>query len=502
MNCPELNQQTNLRSKKQTNRHPLLMAGILAISTAIAACCEEKTQETNPAPSSVQTPAAATPIITSGTIESKKSTLIPQISEVDSNYKFQIPADIKMNNREFKQFKDNLLAKTIELSKKMDSELKKTNANKMDVVRQFVYGLESELKKNPKGKEYIYRIPASNVSGPVEYAARLANHMGTLFRAHGYVFDVTFGAAFDEKQQKIVADPTVKLSPITNTTIYRISDGETTDDAPFVTLGKPIIFLKSDDVTASWLPEQDIVAYYRDEYHARAPGKYKNLVEFSLNPKNIPFEQVLKDYDKDTTIHELTHHFLGKKYPAVGRSTGANIVMNIPLRLPLPQGKYADVGGKMNTVNLHELCAVANELAHSNAEVPESFMNYVNKGTDNDPSSGYQLVTRILPLFALMNSPENSERNEILGRIMHNQEVTTLELNRFFVKTLSKEDIRTIGDKLYGICKPLMEEGEKSMQQLLQQNPQLRYFTISNPPRTATPEIFSVTSLPCSVLLS
>jgi hypothetical protein len=292
--------------------------------------------------------------------------------------------------------------------------------------------------------------------------------------AGGYFVDAIMTGVFDEDQNKIVAVPSVMAAPIDEAKLYKVGDKKGSYDAPVAVLGEADVLTDKEKAVAFFIPSLEVVCYFKGDYLKRSAEKYREMGEFGLNPKNVSKEKMQKDYDTDTFNHEVTHIFLGKRYPTMGKAFGAEVVMNMQLALPLGNGQMADLSGKMSPVNLHELCAVANELYQSEAEVPESLYRYVNSGRTLDPMSGYQLVSSTLPLVAITQAPDSVQKDRLIAALSANQKIDTLEINRLIRDTYTPDDVRALGGKLYEICEPRMQTAEAQLIELISNNPRLQ----------------------------
>jgi len=400
--------------------------------------------------------------------------LMPEITEQKGEFQFPVPQSLKMDEKEFEAFVKPLVETTRKLAKKLKKDLAVKGANQTDLVKRFVYELDSEVKKNPKGKAYMLAMRPKTGIDKVEPFAEVIQHIAPVLLAGGYFVDADLTGVYNEELKVIEPVGNVMAGQIRQSKLYKVSDKKGSTDARVAVLEEADVISNNEKATAFFIPSLNIVVYFKEDSAKRSTAQYDDLVKFGFNPKNVSREKMQKDYDTDTFNHEVTHIFTSTRYPNAARAFGLNTVMDLKLALPLGNGQMADLSGRMNPVNLHELCAVANELYQSRAEVPQSLYGYINKGRVLDPVSGYQLVSSALPLAAITQAPDSPQKDQLIAALSANRQIDTMEIDKLIRDTYLPDDIRALGGHLYEICMPQMELAEKQIGELIRNNPQLQ----------------------------
>lgn len=116
------------------------------------------------------------------------------------------------------------------------------------------------------------------------------------------------------------------------------------------------------------------------------------------------------------------------------------------IAVPMNQkGVQARVGGRYMMSQLHELCAVGNEIAQSDSVFPISHLVYY--GLDqNNPA--YQMVTQMIFPLTLQSLPEGVKKEEWIRR-MGEGSFNTAEFTAAMLPELTPEVRQNIGREMY-----------------------------------------------------
>jgi hypothetical protein len=435
---------------------PLIMAVITATNLAVSACSKEKSENQPQRTDNVTADEEAPAIMDD---YQKK---VPQIKEEQREEKFPIPAELDMDKKEFTLFMDALVKKTEDLGKKMETAVAKEGANGRNLIKAFLSELLAEIEKTPKGKDYM----ESKINNSQNQPEQLAHELSQLFRAYGYYFDVV-------TEIKNIPQPEIHFAPIENVRHFIISSEKKSYEAPLLVLGEPLIKGQS-EAYASWHLKMDASVYYRGQFLKDAEKRYQETQQLDLNPKNIPLEKFIADYEKDSINHELTHHYLSKLYPNITKEMSG--ILTLPIRIPAPRGGYIESVEKVPAINLHELCAVANELAHSKAELPESLYRYLDlayasgKVSLMSEKTGYELVNMLLPPLVIFKAPESPMKNELVDRLLLQGKMNMIDLMMLVRDTYTVERVNALGEYLFGICSEYIASAEKAAIKMLENN--------------------------------
>ncbi len=390
---------------------------------------------------------------------------LPVFHNDGSEVSFDLPAYLHMDRNEFMGFMQNIVEILNKESERIHTQLSVDRGDRRKIVEGFVTMVYGLMCSDKRVADYLSYLEKQNFSKGVGIFDR-AKLISELFKIYGCFFDASLNSVSD-KEGRVRPYPEIQFAKAEQVQKFGMADGHGGYDVSVMQLGEPIIYESMHEASARWVPHLDAVVNFRENFLKIAKKRYEWLCAEGLNPYGVNYDEFIGSIDLDIIKHELTHYFLGKRYPHISKLSRSNVSMSVGLKLPLPNGGLVDFSGKMHPVNLHELCAVGNELFNSDSYLPNSLYRYIDLGGGTCNVPGYQLVSRVLPLVAVLTAPESEEKEKLVNDIGKRGGFNTADINRMIANTYGVKDMNRLGAEIFLIGLQQMQSAESAAMQAM-----------------------------------
>ncbi len=346
------------------------------------------------------------------------------------------------------------------------SDLRNTGSGRIktikNILREIVKAALEEpiFKNNPQIQKMTDEQVEKNPYG-------IAGALQTLFLPGGYWFALQNTGEFNPQTGGVSDFPELNFTSISNIEKITFEDSKGKVDVNVATVGKKV-YRDKDDISGLYQPRINIGMIDEQGIVSNEEKRLKPLYEFQLIPTMANREEMRKQYLIDTKNHEATHVFIGLRFPKFGKETEFATQFQVQLDYPLIGSKRVNLSGSYGPVQFQELCGVGNELYQSNATIPESMYQFIGSGSNN-PTSGYHLVSKLLPAIVLNVAPDSNQKTQIIQKMLAGDGIKPVEICEMVRDTFQPHHIKTVGAKLYAHGYELLEQAESGKLKRLEQ---------------------------------
>lgn len=364
--------------------------------------------------------------------------VLPHVVVTDDPVNLIKPTDIEVSEAEYLKTCIKLAEGVFKLISKLKTAIEKDASKKDNLIISFVNDAYSLTYTFPEFKKYLDNSRAQTG----DQFLILSKSLAPLLLKGGYYFDTQrFINSSGGTRPELTIGKVEKIQRIS------FRKGSNIEPVPLYIIGEPMLTTKKQLGAAVYSLDTDSAFVFRAHTRKKFRKKLEFLNEIGISMKSLNFEELHKEYVRDSGIHEATHAFLKSQFPNLTTRTIDYLLVK-RLLLPLKGGKMAHIGDRHHPMQFHEMCAVGNEIFNSESDSPVSLISYLKANQLGHPFAGYAKVQRILPLLILKHSNDSEMKRLIEDNLMNNRPVKSRDIARLAFK-LSKKQLKQVGKEMY-----------------------------------------------------
>lgn len=459
-NSPESKERNDNPDQKRRTliKGILAIGGLIGVGAGVNLCQSE--QEKDVPEQSVSDDAEVKPdeAVSESSESIQEEIRLPEVTLIDEEITYPKPKEITASDEQYKEASEEftgfvrsyLLPKLNESMRRFPEYQEEKMHLRGEIFIHFVNEAIQKMEMIPA------LAPLVKANGGTRDLFEVAKLLQPIFLRGGLYFSLTNVAkGVGDRPGEFRQAQCLELYEVDSTEKAEVTDGSFKSEVPMLILGDRLFDMDEYSGPGRQDTELNMALIYKMN---NKPEKMVDMLleegVISQRPQNEMF--ALREYEEGTKKHEAVHVFLEDRFSGFDMS-GANFYQ-VPLNIPMGVGDVtANMSGNYAPVMFSELCAVGNEIAHSESEFPLSHVSYFTAGDEY----GYQMLSQLLPVLTIASLKDERKKAFLINQFTQNGSMNRGALAKAVIEDLDVETRKKVGESLYRMGYSFLMAAEK-----------------------------------------